>query len=114
MNHNDLQTLWELAVGYWWVFVLFVFPAIGAGFEELARWNRRRIKARRKHQLAMARARARTEAHTWDDWDDRQAIPPPAADPGLAEAIADLRLRFGRGEISREEYLQGKVELEDL
>ncbi len=39
-------------------------------------------------------------------------LPPPAA-PGLAEAQAALRLRYAHGEISREDYLQGKVELED-
>jgi uncharacterized membrane protein len=33
--------------------------------------------------------------------------------PGLDDARAALRLRYGRGEISREDYLQGKVELED-
>lgn len=31
----------------------------------------------------------------------------------LQEARDALRLRYARGEISREEYLQGKVELED-
>lgn len=31
----------------------------------------------------------------------------------LQEARDVLRLRYARGEISREEYLQGKVELED-
>ena len=35
---------------------------------------------------------------------------PPA---GVQEAQATLRLRYARGEITREEYLQGKVELED-
>ena len=33
--------------------------------------------------------------------------------PALQEARDALRLRYARGEISREEYLQGKVELED-
>jgi putative membrane protein len=33
--------------------------------------------------------------------------------PGLDEARAALRLRYAHGEISREDYLQGKVELED-
>jgi putative membrane protein len=33
--------------------------------------------------------------------------------PGLREAQASLRLRYARGEISREDYLQGKVELDD-
>jgi putative membrane protein len=43
--------------------------------------------------------------------DDRQI--PPAESPGLQEAREALRLRYARGEISREDYLQGKVELED-
>jgi uncharacterized membrane protein len=33
--------------------------------------------------------------------------------PGVREAQAALRLRYANGDISREEYLQGKVELED-
>ena len=33
--------------------------------------------------------------------------------PGLQEARAALRMRYANGEISREDYLQGKVELED-
>ena len=33
--------------------------------------------------------------------------------PGLEDARAALRLRYARGEISRDDYLQGKVELED-
>ncbi len=33
--------------------------------------------------------------------------------PGLPEARATLRMRYANGEISREDYLQGKVELED-
>jgi putative membrane protein len=37
----------------------------------------------------------------------------PAASASLEEARAALRLRYARGEISREDYLQGKVELED-
>ncbi len=36
------------------------------------------------------------------------AVPPP----GLAEAQAVLRRRYAAGEISREDYLQGRVELE--
>jgi len=32
---------------------------------------------------------------------------------GLDDAQAVLRMRYARGEISREDYLQGKVELED-
>ena len=33
--------------------------------------------------------------------------------PAVREARDALRLRYANGEISREEYLQGKVELED-
>jgi uncharacterized membrane protein len=33
--------------------------------------------------------------------------------PAVREAKDALRLRYANGEISREEYLQGKVELED-
>ena len=33
--------------------------------------------------------------------------------PGLEDVRNALRLRYARGEISREDYLQGKVELED-
>jgi uncharacterized membrane protein len=33
--------------------------------------------------------------------------------PSVQEARDALRLRYANGEISREEYLQGKVELED-
>jgi uncharacterized membrane protein len=33
--------------------------------------------------------------------------------PAVREAKDALRLRYAHGEISREEYLQGKVELED-
>jgi uncharacterized membrane protein len=33
--------------------------------------------------------------------------------PGLQEAKDALRRRYANGEISREDYLQGKVELED-
>jgi putative membrane protein len=36
-----------------------------------------------------------------------------SAPPGTQEARDALRLRYARGEISREDYLQGKVELED-
>jgi uncharacterized membrane protein len=36
-----------------------------------------------------------------------------AEPPGLQEAQATLRRRYASGEISREDYLQGKVELED-
>jgi putative membrane protein len=38
---------------------------------------------------------------------------PPAESPALREAKDALRLRYANGEITREEYLQGKVELED-
>jgi putative membrane protein len=38
----------------------------------------------------------------------------PAGDPpAVREAKDALRRRYANGEISREEYLQGKVELED-
>jgi putative membrane protein len=37
----------------------------------------------------------------------------PSDSRGSREALEALRLRYARGEISREEYLQGKVELED-
>jgi putative membrane protein len=47
----------------------------------------------------------------------RRAGGPPSARamelPGTAAAQATLRLRYANGEISREDYLQGKVELED-
>jgi putative membrane protein len=45
----------------------------------------------------------------------RAPLPPAsAAEPaGLPEARAALRMRYANGEISREDYLQGKVELED-
>ena len=46
----------------------------------------------------------------------RRAAPPPvppADSPALREAKDALRLRYANGEISREDYLQGKVELED-
>jgi uncharacterized membrane protein len=36
-----------------------------------------------------------------------------ADSPGLQQARDTLRLRYANGEISREDYLQGKVELED-
>jgi putative membrane protein len=38
---------------------------------------------------------------------------PPADSLAVREAKDALRLRYANGEISREEYLQGKVELED-
>lgn len=37
----------------------------------------------------------------------------PADSLAVREAKDALRLRYANGEISREEYLQGKVELED-
>ncbi len=46
----------------------------------------------------------------------RRADPPQlrqAESPAVREAKDALRLRYANGEISREEYLQGKVELED-
>lgn len=38
---------------------------------------------------------------------------PPAPSPAVREAQDVMKMRYARGEISREEYLQGKVELED-
>ena len=38
---------------------------------------------------------------------------PPADSRAVREAKDVLRLRYAKGEIGREEYLQGKVELED-
>ena len=38
---------------------------------------------------------------------------PPAESPAVREAKDALKMRYARGEISREDYLQGKVELED-
>jgi putative membrane protein len=46
----------------------------------------------------------------------REAEPPHIRSgdtPAVQEARDALRLRYAHGEISREEYLQGKVELED-
>jgi putative membrane protein len=37
---------------------------------------------------------------------------PALSPPGLAEATAELRRRYAAGEITREDYLQGKVDLE--
>ena len=37
----------------------------------------------------------------------------PAESPAVRQAKDALRLRYANGEISREHYLQGKVELED-
>ena len=39
-------------------------------------------------------------------------LPPPES-PAVRQAKDALRLRYANGEIDREEYLQGKVELED-
>lgn len=38
---------------------------------------------------------------------------PPADSPAVRAAKDALKSRYAHGEISREEYLQGKVELED-
>jgi putative membrane protein len=38
---------------------------------------------------------------------------PSAQSPAVREAQDAMKMRYARGEISREEYLQGKVELED-
>jgi putative membrane protein len=46
----------------------------------------------------------------------REPEPPPipAGDsPAVQEAKDALKMRYAHGEISREQYLQGKVELED-
>lgn len=47
----------------------------------------------------------------------RHSAAPPQVNagdsPAVQEAKDKLRLRYANGEISREEYLQGKVELED-
>ena len=37
----------------------------------------------------------------------------PADSPAVRQGKEALRLRYANGEISREDYLQGKVELED-
>ena len=37
----------------------------------------------------------------------------PAESPAVREAKDALKMRYAKGEIDREEYLQGKVELED-
>jgi len=39
-------------------------------------------------------------------------LPPPES-PAVREARDALRLRYANGEIDREQYLQGKVDLED-
>jgi putative membrane protein len=38
---------------------------------------------------------------------------PPAESAAVQQAKDTLKMRYARGEIDREEYLQGKVELED-
>ncbi len=38
---------------------------------------------------------------------------PPADRPAVRQAQDALKMRYANGEITREEYLQGKVELED-
>jgi uncharacterized membrane protein len=47
----------------------------------------------------------------------RRSDEPPRVGTGDSPAVRDakdsLRLRYANGEISREEYLQGKVELDD-
>jgi putative membrane protein len=40
-------------------------------------------------------------------------LTPPTESPAAREAKDALRLRYASGEISREDYPQGKVELED-
>ena len=37
----------------------------------------------------------------------------PSESPALREAKDALKMRYAKGEIDREEYLQGKVELQD-
>lgn len=41
-----------------------------------------------------------------------QAPPSPPAPPSLDAAEQELRLRYARGEIDREEFLQRKIDLE--
>lgn len=120
VSHHDWTTIETLIAAYWWVIVFFVFPAIGGALEEVTRWNRRRVKAKRRHQIAMAKARAAGGYSAGNRVVSELPSPPPsvtaapAEDPGLAEARATLRLRYAAGELTREEFLQAKVELEDL
>lgn len=44
--------------------------------------------------------------------DDRRAAAPGRSDPGVDRAQEELRLRYARGEIDREEYLQRRIDLE--
>jgi putative membrane protein len=55
----------------------------------------------------VAAAKVLSSRHQADPRQIRAAEP-----PGLQEAQDALRLRYARGEISREDYLQGKVELQ--
>ncbi|MEU3017780.1 SHOCT domain-containing protein [Nocardiopsis sp. NPDC007018] len=43
----------------------------------------------------------------------RRRHEPPVVEPGDA-ATQELRLRYARGEISREEYLQRRIDLEEF
>jgi uncharacterized membrane protein len=47
------------------------------------------------------------------DGTSRAAPDPPAESPAIREAKDALKMRYAHDEISREEYLQGKVELDD-
>jgi putative membrane protein len=43
-----------------------------------------------------------------------RSLPDSGSEAAMADAARQaLRMRYARGEISREDYLQGKVELED-
>ncbi|GAB2487034.1 SHOCT domain-containing protein [Nocardiopsis aegyptia] len=46
--------------------------------------------------------------------DPAPPTPPSPAPPPLDAAAQELRMRYARGEISREEYLQRKVDLEEF
>ncbi|MDT0331577.1 SHOCT domain-containing protein [Nocardiopsis lambiniae] len=41
-----------------------------------------------------------------------KVAPPDRTPPGVDRAQEELRLRYARGEIGREEYLQRKIDLE--